>query len=92
MPTELTNRDRLFQATIRRALQEWDPLGVTDEAEDEYDAYVPTIYQMLITRKPRHEIVNYLLWLVVVQLQSSSDPQVIEKLADRLMRIEQELG
>jgi hypothetical protein len=92
MATELTNRDRLFHAAIRRALQEWDPLGVADVSEDEYDSYVPTIYQMLITRKPRHEIVNYLLWLVVVCMRSSSDPQVIEKLADRLMQIEQELG
>jgi hypothetical protein len=38
-------------------LKEWDPIGVGQipEAQDEYDSYVPDVYKLLITRRPKHE-------------------------------------
>lgn len=66
MRTSIRNRARLFHEVIRQALlREWDPIGVGDipEAQGEYDHYVATIYKMLISRKPRNEVFDYLWWL-----------------------------
>ncbi|CDZ67985.1 Hypothetical protein NGAL_HAMBI2605_62680 [Neorhizobium galegae bv. orientalis] len=41
------------QAIIRKImLTEWDPIGVSGipEAQDEYDAYADTVFDMLATR------------------------------------------
>jgi len=43
-------------------LQEWDPLDVGDNANlaDEYDAYLPTILNLVNAGHTSHEIVEYL--------------------------------
>ncbi|MCP1674012.1 hypothetical protein J2T57_001111 [Natronocella acetinitrilica] len=61
------------------------------EAQDEYDSYVPTIYKMLILRKPRHEVVDYLWWLETEHMGLTGDRQATEKFADRLMKIPDEV-
>ena len=58
MTKDYRGRARLLHQAIRRALLiEWDPIGVGQmpEAQDEYDSYVPQIYKMLITERPKHE-------------------------------------
>ena len=60
------DRAKVLHQKIRDILlNEWDPIGVRSiaEANDEYDGYVPTIYKMIISRKPAYEIFEYLLWL-----------------------------
>jgi hypothetical protein len=94
MTSELRNRARIFHEAIRRALlQEWDPIGVgaIAEAQDEYDAYVPAIYKLLIARKPKHEIFDYLWWLETEHIGLTGDRQATEKFAERLMRIPEEV-
>src|SRR5512141_2039927 len=94
MTTESARRARLFHEIIRRALlKEWDPIGVGDiaEAQDEYDAYVSAIYTMLISRKPRHEILEYLWWLETAHMGLRGDRPATEKFADRLMQIPDEV-
>jgi hypothetical protein len=92
--TDIGNRARLYHQAIRRALlKEWDPIGVGEiaEAQDEYDSYVPAVYKMLITRKPRHEVIEYLWWLETEHMGLNGDRQATEKFADRLLQIPDEV-
>lgn len=43
----------------------WDPIGVKDEpgAQDEYDAYIPKIYNMLVAEASTQKITKYLKWV-----------------------------
>ena len=94
MTSDIRNRARIFHEAIRRALlKEWDPIGVAgiDEAQNEYDSYVPRIYKMLMARKPRHEIFEYLWWLETEHMGLTGDRQATEKFADRLMQVPEEV-
>jgi len=90
MTYEHQNRAKAYHQVIRSALlKEWDPIGVAaiEEAQDEYDAYVSTIYKMLISRKPKHEIFDYLWWLETEHMGLIGDRQATERFADRLFRL-----
>lgn len=94
MTTEAGSRARLYHEIIRRALlKEWDPIGVADvaEAQDEYDAYVSAIYKMLISRKLRHEVFDYLWWLETQHMGLRGNRQATERFADRVMQIPAEV-
>lgn len=94
MTIDSRSRARIFHETIRRTLlREWDPIGVgaIAEAQDEYDAYVPTIYKMLIARHSRHEVFEYLWWLETEHMGLTGDRQATEKFADRLMQLPDEV-
>ena len=88
------DRARVYHEAIKRVLlEEWDPIGVKGipEANDEYDAYVPTIYKMLISRQSRTEIFDYLWWLATQHMGLTGDRQATEKFADRLLEIPSEV-
>ena len=44
----------------------WDPIGVSGEpfARDEYWAYLPQVFNMVLNDKPKEIIVSYLLTVV----------------------------
>jgi hypothetical protein len=88
--TEALSRARAFREAIRLALlNDWDPIGVRDipAAHDEYNSYVPTLYMMLISRKPEHEVFDYLWWLETEHMALKRDRQATQAFASRLMRI-----
>jgi hypothetical protein len=94
MTSSVRNRARRYHEAIREAfLTEWDPIGIAGvpEAQDEYDGYVPTVYKMLISRQPRHELFNYLWWLETEHMGLAGDRQATERFTDRLMRISDEV-
>ena len=41
----------------------WDPIGISRStwSRDEYQAYLPQVFRMLVDRKPIEEIVSYLV-------------------------------
>lgn len=56
---------RRIRVQIRHVLLEvWDPIGVKDEpnAQDEYDGYIGRLYELLVSRAPNPELVEYLYW------------------------------
>ena len=58
---------RRIRSEIRRVLlQYWDPIGIRDEpnAQDEYDAYLGGIYELLVRGATDHEITNH-LWRII---------------------------
>ena len=83
-----------YLKSIKTALpSEWDPIGVKHfpEAQDEYDSYAPHIYTLLITRRPRHELYDYLWRLETEHMGLTGDRQATERFAERLLRIPQEI-
>ncbi len=57
---------RRIRLQIRRVLlDEWDPIGIKDEpnAQDEYDGYIPRIYELLLKDAPNAELSEYLYWV-----------------------------
>lgn len=44
-------------------MEDWDPIGIKNEsgAQDEYDSYIPALYKMITSNRPRQEMVEYLL-------------------------------
>jgi hypothetical protein len=75
-------------------LNEWDPIGVSHipEAQDEYDAYVDKVYQLLLRRASSQEIFDYLSWLETQHMCLDGNlehtEQIAEKLANLVAKIE----
>ena len=93
--SEYRERAKAYHEAIRKALlDEWDPIGVDGivEAQDEYDSYIPAIYKMLISRKPKHELFDYLWWLETEHMGLTGDRQRTEKFAERLLEINNEIS
>lgn len=85
--SEAVDRARTLHQLIKEVLlREWDPIGVQviPEAQDEYDGYVPTLYSMLVARKPAHAIFEYLLWLETEHMGLTADRQRTQSIADKL--------
>ena len=58
---------RRIRQQIRKVfLEVWDPIGVVDEpnAQDEYDAYIGPVYELLERSATDEEFVDYLLYVV----------------------------
>lgn len=88
MMSQAAERARALQLKIRDVLlKEWDPIGVQTipEAQDEYDGYVPTLHSMLISRKPTHEVFEYLMWLETEHMGLTADRQRTQSIAEKLV-------
>ena len=46
-------------------MEVWDPIGLKDEllAQDEYDAYLGDLYELLIASASDSEVAKYLYWV-----------------------------
>ncbi len=83
-------RARIYHDAIRRILlKEWDPIGVNEieEAQDEYNSYVGAIYKLLIDRKAKHEIFDYLWWVETEHMGLTGNRQMTEHIAARLAKL-----
>lgn len=80
-----TIKDQIRQALI----MEWDPIGVRDipEAQDEYDAYVLPIYEMLAQENSICTIIDYLWWLETDYMGLQGKRSATELFAQRLVNI-----
>jgi hypothetical protein len=49
------------QDSIRQVLRrDWNPIGVSDLPEDEYDSYIAPVYRILAGSRSEQEIMEYL--------------------------------
>jgi hypothetical protein len=92
MSKELQRAQGLHRSIKDVLLNEWDPIGVAaiPEAQDEYDAYVPTIYRLLITHRPLHELTDFLLWAQTEHMALCADRGHTEAIAERLFGLAEE--
>jgi hypothetical protein len=79
----------LHHAVHHAVLHEWDPIGLGNipEAQNEYDAYVPKLCELLRLRKGHSEITRYLWWLATEQMGLTGNRQETEAFTERLIQI-----
>jgi len=59
-----------IQNQIRDVLnRDWDPIGVADIVDDEYDSYIGRIHSLLAERASDKDISAYLLWVEVERME-----------------------
>ncbi|GGY20405.1 hypothetical protein GCM10011289_25020 [Paludibacterium paludis] len=87
MSSAIEQARALHQKIKSVLMRDWDPIGVQaiPEAEDEYDSYVPTLYSMLISRKPVSEVFEYLAWLETEHMGLTVDRQRTLSIAEKLI-------
>lgn len=58
----------LYRKIQNILLKEWDPIGIQEipEAQDEYDSYIGSIYNLINSRKSASEIFEY-LWNIEIK-------------------------
>jgi len=54
---------KLYQQIDYILWKEWDPIGVSEMARDEYQSYTPQVFRMKKANKSTNEIANHLLQL-----------------------------
>lgn len=71
-----------IQDLIRRVLNsDWDPIGVADMVDDEYDMYIGHIYSLLAADAADQEVADYLLWVELERMRMTGTPM------DKLLRL-----
>jgi hypothetical protein len=66
----------IIQNQIREVLnRDWDPIGVANVVDDEYDGYIGRIHSLLSKQASDKEISDYLLWVEVEQMGLTCTPE-----------------
>ena len=64
-----------IQNQIRNVLNsDWDPIGVADIVEDEYDMYIGHIYSLLIKNTSEQDLAEYLSWVELERMGLTGTP------------------
>src|SRR5438309_46225 len=72
----------VIQDQIRAVLNsDWDPNGVADIVDDEYDMYIGHIHSLLATDAAEQDIADHLLWIELEGMGFTGTPM------DRLLRV-----
>jgi hypothetical protein len=70
------------QDEIRRVLNaDWDPIGIADEVQDEYDFYIDGLYRLIQAGSAEEVIAEHLRTIEVVRMEYPGQP------LDRLRRV-----
>jgi hypothetical protein len=81
--------DSRHSAIRQILLEDWDPIGIKHipEAQDEYDAYVPQVEQLLSQGASIGQIFEYLWELETQHMALPGDQERTKRIAERLARI-----
>lgn len=85
--TDTPEAHGLSQASLRHLLNQWDPIGVADLVDDEYDCLLAPLWYQLTHGATRASLSEY-LWLEI-QDHFGLDPEGcdIDALAERLLAL-----
>lgn len=84
--SETLNKRRSRQriAEIRRLWNAWDPIGVANAVDDEYDGYLAPTLRLLERNAGVGEIVAYLNWVTLERMGLSQVSPPAEEFARQL--------
>ena len=79
-----------IQDQIRTVLnRDWDPIGVADTVDDEYDGYIGEIYALLATDAAEQIIADHLLSIELDHMELTGTPiNQLLQVAANLLRLE----
>ncbi len=79
---------RLYRRTDEILHYLWDPIGVADipQARDEYHAYLPQIFQLVLQKRPASEIAQHLLNLEESYMGLTPNPEKAFAVAELLLK------
>jgi hypothetical protein len=64
-----------IQNQMRKVLNsDWDPIGVADIVDDEYDMYIGHLHSLLIKGASEQDIAEYLLWVELERMGLTGTP------------------
>jgi len=71
-------------------LKEWDPIGIQEipEAQDEYDSYVISIYQLIDSQKSESKLFDYLWWIETEHMGLSGNRNHTKTIAHKLYMLQ----
>jgi len=84
------NIKKLLEIEIRTILlKDWDPIGIKDipEAQDEYDSYISSIYELINSKKPESEFFEYLWWIETENMGLSGNRKHTKDIAHKLFKL-----
>lgn len=86
----------IFDYLHNALLNEWDPIGIkqTPECQDEYDGYIPKLYQIISKSDSADKIFDYLWWLETDYIGTTDPNNDIAKhdtlqFANKLFKLQQ---
>jgi hypothetical protein len=93
MSKRLDRAKTYHEAIHHILLREWDPIGVADvpEAQYEYDSYIHRLHGMLIRHEPRQRLVEHLWWVETEHMGLFGIRLRTEATADRLIELRDEI-
>ncbi len=63
------NAARILMDRVRDVInRDWNPIGVSDLPEDEYDGYIGPISSMIQNRSSDEEFLKYMQWVELEQM------------------------
>ena len=95
MGTKLPPKElELYLAIDALLLNEWDPIGVSgiEEAKDEYYAYLPHVFKMVMANVATAEIAQYLDTVITERMELHSDLQHSTKIAEKALNLKNQVG
>ena len=72
---------------IREILNDWDPIGVADSVDDEYDAMNFRTLSVLMNKRDKKEIREILADYTRNSMEIAVDNDTLDKVADRISKI-----
>ena len=96
MGTKLSpQQQKLYEGIYTVLLNDWDPLGVSriPEAQDEYNAYLPRIFHMVLEGAGASKIAEYLQYVLDERMgfgSSAIEEQIAA--AEKIVRLGKEIG
>ena len=86
---KLQSPPRGYEQIRELVRNEWDPIGVREipGAEDEYDAYVPEIYSLLLKRASFKEVFSFLWQLETEHMGLPGDEIATKKFVQTLIAL-----
>lgn len=74
--------------------KDWDPIGVfaTSVARDEYRAYLPQVFHLVLDGATQAQIAEYLFALETDAIELSGDRQRCANVASLMLKVKNELG
>lgn len=85
--TKIPEADSLRQANLRYLLNQWDPIGVADLVDDEYDCLLAPLWKMLTQGVTRAALSEYLWFELQDHFRLDPERCGTDAFADRLLAL-----